>query len=531
MNGSLNQNFEGIVLDGASATPAVIARIANGEPVSVAPKTKDRVEKAYRILLQAAKEGHKIYGLTVGVGLNKDRPVLDASGQLDEAQLAVSRQFNAGLILSHAAGIGPALDERTARAVMAVRLNTILIGASGVRPAVMEMIVNFLNAKITPVIPCRGSIGEADITVLSHIGMAMLGRGDVFYEGKRIPAADAMRAAGLAPIELFAKDGLGIISSNAYAAGMGVLALIDMERLQHASQLVFALSLEALNGNISPILEDVTKLRKFPSFLRSAAALRNILKGSYLWDRDDDRALQDPLSYRTAPYILGVLDECMRGLAELMHIQINAADDNPAVVVGALPTSNLFQERRAYVDGGALFPTANFDPLPWVLSFEQYGISLAHHANAAAQRVSRLGSSYFTGLSRYLGTEETLHGLEVIDVPLFALVSEMHALAHPVSFDSVSLAGGVEDVATNAPLVVRRVRQQIDLMFSILAIELIHAAQAIDLRKQKVGNIKMSPTTGAFQNAFRNEVPFMDVDRPFTEDIARAEEFLKEYGR
>lgn len=519
-----------VALNGRDATPEMIVRVANGEAVAVNGESLDRVARAYAVLLQGAKEGQEIYGLTVGVGWNKDRKMVDAEGELTPELMEASREFNEGLLRAHSVGIGPDTVLPVVRAAMAVRLNNILTGGPGVQPHVAEMLIAFLNKGITPIMPSRGSVGQADMTLLSHIGLAMIGEGEVDYQGRRMPAADGLKAAGIEPLKPFGKDGLAILSSNAYAAGLAAIAIHDAEQLLRTSRLVYALSLEGLNGNVSPLLEDVAKLRPFPSHLSATAELRSVLDGSYLWQADDKRILQDPLSFRTAPYLLGTFADSLSRAKALVEIQINSSDDNPGIAVGAEPKSDLAQARRGYVDGGAVLPTANFEPLPWVIAFEELGIVLAHHTTASSERVLKLNNPTHTKLPRYLGTENTHHAFLVVEAPLMALATENRMLAQPVSFDSRPIAGGVEDVGTNAPFVMERVRAQIDNSFTIFSMELLHAAQAADLRLKEHPERKLATATASFHDAFRQKVPFLDHDRSMTPDIAAGSVFLKGYA-
>lgn len=519
-----------VLLNGRNTTPEMIVRVAKGEAVAVDGESLDKVERAYAVLLQGAKEGQEIYGLTVGVGWNKDRKMVDATGELTPELMEASREFNEGLLRAHSVGVGPDTAVPVVRAAMAVRLNNILTGGPGVQPHVAEMLIGFLNKGITPSMPSRGSVGQADMTLLSHIGLAMLGEGDVDYQGRRMPAGEALKSAGIEPLKPFGKDGLAILSSNAYAAGLAALAIHDAEQLLSTSRLVYALSLEGLNGNVSPLLEGVAALRPFPSHLSSTTELRALLEGSYLWQADDKRILQDPLSFRTAPYLLGSFADSLARTKALVQIQINSSDDNPGIVVGVEPKSDLFQARRGYVEGGAVLPTANFEPLPWIIAFEELGIVLAHHTTASSERVLKLNNPTHTKLARYLGTENTHHAFLVVEAPLMALATENRALAQPTSFDSRPIAGGVEDVGTNAPFVVERIRTQIDNSFTILSMELLHAAQAADLRLKEHPQRKLSTATASFHGAFRNKVPFLDRDRSMTPDIAAGAAFLKDYA-
>ncbi|MFM0742209.1 aromatic amino acid lyase [Paraburkholderia xenovorans] len=520
-----------IVLDGMSATPESIARIADGEELRVTREASERVVKGHDLILEAAVEGQRIYGLTVGVGLNKDLQMVDVNGKLTPEVLQASTRFNAALLHAHAAGVGPDMKVRTARAAMATRLNEMLIGASGVQPAVVEKLVQFLNLGITPAMPVDGSMGEADITILSHIGLTMMGEGDVYYRGVEMPAAQAMQMAEIQPIQPWGKDALGILSSNAYATGMAALALVDLNQLSRVAKLVYAMSLQGLNGNVSPFLEDALALHPFPYVVKTGATLRSMLGGSSLWQRDDARALQDPLSFRDAPFLLGEIDKSYDDDRKLIELQLNSSDDNPGAAIGVKAKSDLFQAKRAYVTnsaGGAILPNANFEPLPWVLSFQETGTALAQNSLAAAQRIVKLNDPRFTHLSRFLGTDHTLHAFGAMEKPPMMLAAENKELAMPVSLDYLPVAGDIEDIATNAPQAIRHVQKQIDNSFQLFGIELISAAQAVELR-QKEGGFTLSPDTAKLFSALRKVVPFRDEDRPFTPEFRAAAVLLKQY--
>lgn len=361
-------------------------------------------------------------------------------------------------------------------------------------------------------------------------GLAMLGEGDVYYRGRKLAAADALKLAGIATIYPYGKDALAILSSNAYSAGMAALALTDMASLARVSKLVFALGLQGLNGNVSPFREDTLALRPFPAALRAGAALRTLLAGSSLWNKDPDRPLQDPLSFRSGVYLLGEEDRTYDEARALLQVQLNSSDDNPGVAVSVAPKSNRAQDAAGYVDGGgAVLPSANFEPLPWVLAFEQLGLALGHNALASAQRIVKLNDSHLSGLSRFLGTEETVHAFGAMEKPPTALAMTIKTLATPVSLDYLPVAGGIEDIATNAPEVVQRVQKQIDASYTLLGLELVEAAQAIDLRRRRQPSFTLAPATQPLYRALRAKVAFLERDRPLTPDFRAADTLLRAY--
>jgi histidine ammonia-lyase len=519
-----------VELDGRHAGPDTITRIALGEAVAVAPAALERVRRSHEVLMAAAAAGQKIYGLTVGVGLNKDRQMVDAHGRLSPEVLEASRRFNVGLLHAHAGGVGPDAPVAEVRAAMAARLNALLDGGAGVQPSIVNAYVQWLNLGLTPAMPALGSLGEADITLLSHVGTAMLGEGEVYLQGRRQSAAQALQATGVAPITPVGKDALSMLSSNAWASGLAALALQDLDQFNRMSELVFALSLQALNGNVSPFLADTLALRPFAQTQAAGARLRGLLEGSSLWQDDGQRPLQDPLSFRTAVYLLGEQDLALQQARAQLALQLNSSDDNPGVAMGVRPASDRAQETRAYVAGqGAVLPSANFEPLPWVLALEKTGLALAHGALASAQRVVRLNDPAFTGLSRFLGTDQTIHAFGAMEKPAVALAMRSKLLAQPASLDSMAVAGNIEDVATNAPVVAQRLREQIDAGYQLLGVELVHAAQALDLRRARQPLWQLSPATAALHAALRERVAFLDRDRALTADFRAAAELLRSY--
>ena len=518
-----------ITLDGENLTPKDIAYISNGAKVDISKKAMQKAKKAHEVLLNAAKDGQKIYGLTVGVGLNKDRSFVDAKGNLDAEVIEASTKFNIGLIHAHCGGVGEDMPLKTARAVLATRLNNMLFAGAGVQEEVISLYKEFLNQDIIPVMPSVGSMGEADITILGHVGLAMLGEGEVYYKGEKMAAAEALKKAGLKPLSPFGKDSLSILSSNAYSAALASLALEDLKQADKMSKLVFALSLEALNGNVAPFSSEAASLRPFPQFEATAKQIREILKDSYLWDKDDSRALQDPLSYRDASYFFAAMSSSIQSLESLMKIQLNSSDDNPGIFIGEQPANAKFQESKLFTKGGAVVPTSNFEPLLWVIEFEKASIALAHNSKASSLRTIKLSDDNFTHLSRFLGTDKTVHAFGAMQKPFVALAGENEFLANPASLDYVPVAGNIEDVATNAPFVMQKFSKQIENFYSILGMELIHAAQAIDLRMQQNPNLKLSAQTKKLYDEYRKVVKFMDTDRPLTGDFRNSAKFLKEY--
>jgi histidine ammonia-lyase len=547
-----------LALDGKSLTRDQVHKVAvQQSQVAITPEAQKRVEQSYDLVIAAAEKGIPIYGVNFGVGQNKDKPII--IGPLTPEQRKNSIEFNKNNLRATSAAAGPDAPEVVVRAAMLIRLNTMLVGQTGAQPRVAELYRDFLNHKIHPVLPTRASVGEADITILAHIGLAMMGEGEVIYDGdsrqrERMSAKKAFAKANIgAPLEPFGKDSLAIMSSNAYAAAVAVLTLPDTFYLLAWSSKVFALSLEALNGNISPFLAFVNAVRPYPTQGSVAEDIRKELEGSFLWalweckhkSCDDKRALQDPLSFRTASHVLGVAYDALWAFEEALRMQINSSDDNPAVIYGIRPEADGPAQVKAYyvecdpkldpkhcddTPYGAVIPTANFEPLPWVVPLEAFNIALSHVSRAAAARMTRLGAYEFTKLTRFLAPDDKTLAYSAIQKAYAALDAEIQALSVPVSTNTVPLAGDIEDTATNSVEAASRLRRIVDDLFGIVAIELMHAAQAIDLRLQENPSLKLGVGTRGTFESFRTVVPFLDRDRPLTPDIAAATRYMRGSG-
>jgi histidine ammonia-lyase len=520
-----------VVLDGQDLTLGEVVSIARGgASVSVPPVAMQRVQQSFDVLLEAAREDKPIYGLTRGVGENKDKTVFPG-GQITPAGRHLSEQFNANLLRVQATATGRPAAAEVVRAAMAIRLNAMLIGHTGVESTVVQGLADFLNHGITPVVPTEGTVGEADIDILSHIGLALIGEGDVYYGGKTVLAATALKSAGLTPLVPFGKDALSIFSSNAYSAAIAILAAADAQHMLARAQQVFALSLEGLDGNIAPFLTAVQGVRAFPGQATVAAAVCGDLAGSYLFSLDPTRALQDPLSFRTFSQVVGSAEDILGRLDSQLVTQINTADDNPTVVIGAVPPPGATpQELAYYVHGsgveGAVVPTANFEPLSWVLQLESLSIALAHVSDTSAQRIMRLGTAEFTHLSRFLTADANQIGFAAIQKIPADLAAQNRRLADAVSLDVIPVAGDIEDTATNAAAVATNVSKLVENGFSILGIELMHAAQAVDLRQKTNPALALGRATRPFLHAYRQVVPFLDKDRNLSPDVAQSAAFL-----
>ncbi|MCE9793529.1 aromatic amino acid ammonia-lyase [Shewanella indica] len=524
--------MEQVVLDGKHMTQDQAWAIADGAKVKVASQARTKLVKAHELLMEAARLGKPVYGLTVGVGLNKDHKLFDANGKLSAAVMDASRSFNYSTLRAHSAGVGEPMPVRLTRVALAVRLNTILAGQTGVQPVVADLYEAYLNKGITPVIPSQGTVGEADILLASHVGLAMIGEWEVFYKGKRVSSREAMADAGIPLLEPMGKDALSILSNNAVAVAYAMKGYQDAKHLLEVSPTVFGLSLEGLNGNVAPFLPQTNDIRPFPYIQATTKDILAQLDGSYLWQLNDERPLQDPLSYRTTAYTLASAKKALVDLGEVIDIQINHSDDNPAVVLGASKDYSQFPQVAKYmVEGkGGVFPTTNFEPLPVALAVQNLSTALTHVSHNSVMRTIHLSDAHFTRLSRFLaGPENNGHAFGAIQKAFVDMQVRNKQLASPVSFDGVQIAGNIEDTFTNLKLASDNLVQIVDNTNTIYGLELLHSTQAVDLRKMHDKSLKQGKATGAMYEAYRQKVPFVSKDRPFTPDIQASHDFIANY--
>lgn len=525
-----------VTLTGADLTQDQAWRIAQGEEVAISKKAMKQVTDSNRLVMAAARAGVEIYGLTVGVGLNKDHHLFDAKGDLTPEVRKASIEFNRNILRSHSVGYGPALSKEVTRLAMVVRLNTMLTGRSGAQPRVVELYRDFLNKGVTPVVPTRGSIGDADITLASHIGSVMMGEWRAEVDGKVVSGAEALKMKGITPLVPEGKDGLGILSSNCVGVAMTMDAMRTMRQALKVSPIVYGLTLEGLNGNVAPFLAQTVNNHPLTGLKEAAAEMRATLKGSYLWNFDKTRALQDPLSFRTTVYTISEAKRALKELDELVNIQINSSDDNPGVILNASKEDfDKTQVKQYFVDKdgvkGAIIPSANFEPLPIAIAAQRATIALSHVSHNALHRTMRLDEDRFSGLARYLAgpNNPNGHAFGATEDSMVSIYAENIELANPISMHGTPVEGNIEDSASNLPRVAERLKRASNNMFDLYSMELLHNTQAIDLRKMKQDNVKLSDKTGALYNAYRKVVPFVDKDRIFSGDLENGIKILKSW--
>lgn len=525
-----------VTLDGKSLTIDQAWEIAEGKAdVAIAPAAADLVKQSHALVMAAAVKGRPVYGLTVGVGLNKDRKLFTADGKLTPEVLAASKAFNYNALRAHSAGVGPMMPTNLARLSMVIRLNTLLSGKSGAQLRVAELYRDFLNKGITPQIPSQGSVGEADILLASHVGSVMIGEWRAEVNGKIVDGKTALKDAGLEPLVPEGKDALAILSNNSVAVAYAVEAERNAKKILDLTPAVYGLSLEGLNGNIAPILPQTIGARPFEGLSQTAADMRAALKGSYLWNTSSERKLQDPLSYRVTVYGLSEARRAVKDLADQITVQINCTDDNPATLLNASEEyKDQPQVAQYFVNDknvkGAIIPSGNFNPLPVALALQRTSLAMAHLSHYSVQRTVHLDYDQFTGLPRFLAAPGNVgHAFGAVQKSFMGLHVDNMALAQPVSLYGMPVAGEIEDTFTNILQAAKRLVKIDENIMSIYSLELLHSAQAIDLRRMKDKSLKLSDTTEKLFKAYRAKVPFVERDRIFTDNIADGVKVLENF--
>jgi histidine ammonia-lyase len=352
---------------------------------------------------------------------------------------------------------------------MVTRVNGMLKAGVGVRRELIELLVALLNAHVHPVVRMVGSVGQGDLSEMADIGKVLIGRGWAEYRGETLPGATALARAGLAPMPLGPKEALGLISANGVTIGRGSLVLNDAADLIESMQIAAALSFEAFAANLSIIHPGVAWARPHGGLQTSMSRLRELLEDSRLWSPGAARNLQDPLSIRCVPQTHGAVYDALSVARGMMEIELNSSSDNPLVLV----------------EEGAIVSVGNFDVTSLAMAFDYVRLGLAHAAQVANERVQKLLWSHFSGLPTGLATRDgPTGGLRPLGRTFAALASEARFLANPVSLDyHGQLAEGVEDHASMAPLAVNTTSSLVSLLHRLVALELIVAAQGVDLRQ------------------------------------------------
>jgi histidine ammonia-lyase len=482
-----------ITLTGSDATIAAVVRAARGgAKVALSNEARARVVAARTVVERLAQSDEAIYGVNSALGANTGKPI-----PLDERAAYQQRAVRA-----RAVGVGARHPTDVVRAMMFARAAGMAAGGSGVSPDVLDALIALLNAAVHPVVPSKGSIGVADLAPLSHLALPLFGEGSAEFRGEVLRGDVALERAGLRPVTLGAKDGIALISANAATVGHAALVVNDASCALDALNVATALSFEGFRANLSPLDSRVQAARPAPGQGDIARRLTSLLAGSSLWQTGAARRVQDPLSLRCVTQVHGAALAALRTARDHVELELNSAADSPLVLT----------------DAGEMLSTGNFHIPGFTLAFETLGLAFAHAALTCVQRCQKLFNPALSGLPLQLTTRGPEHsGFATVQKTLTALYDEIRHEANPATLDSLPVSEAVEDHAPMAPYVVAKTAAIVANLQYLVAIELLAAAQAVDLRELPQG--ALGKGTQAAYAAVRTRVPRLDEDRPLGPDI------------
>lgn len=481
-----------IQLNGENLTLQVFQKIVlNGELAGATEESLSRVHDSRKAVESIVENGKVVYGITTGFGKLSD--VFIDREHVEDLQI--------NLIRSHACGVGAPFPEEVARGMLLLRANALLKGFSGVRPIVIERLLDLLNTKIHPVIPQQGSLGASgDLAPLSHLALVLVGEGEVIYQGTRRETEEVYRELGWDALTLTAKEGLALINGTQAMTSQGAVTLLKAIRLARLAEVTSALTMEALEGVRNAFDEEVHLARGYVEQIEVARRMRLYLEGSLLITEQGEKRVQDAYSLRCIPQVHGASWQALNYVIEKVTIEMNAATDNPLIFDG----------------GDKIISGGNFHGQPIALAMDFLKIAMAEFANISERRIERLVNPQLNDLpaflSRHPGVES---GAMILQYTAASLVSENKTLAHPASVDSIPSSANQEDHVSMGTIGSRHAAQIIENVGRVLAIEYFCAMQALEFRDQT----KMAPRTLALYEAGRKVAPAIDHDRVFSKDI------------
>ncbi|HEY3523866.1 MAG TPA: histidine ammonia-lyase [Candidatus Limnocylindrales bacterium] len=461
-----------VMLTGANLTVAAVESVARrGAEVRLDSDARTRMAESRSVLERLVAEGELVYGVTTGFG---DLATTFVSP--DEAATLQER-----LLLSHAAGVGPPFERDVVRAMLLLRANTLALGHSGCRPELVERLSDFLRLGIHPVVPEQGSVGASgDLAPLAHLALPLIGRGHAEIGGQVVPGLVALRETGLEPLVLAPKEGLALLNGTQLMSALGALLLADAERLVRTASVVAAMTVEALLGTEVAYAAAYQLARPHPGQIAVAAELRHLLRGSEVQSahHGSRHKVQDPYSLRCVPQVHGAVRDALDHLGRVLEIELNSATDNPLVFPEPAAPDAVATGSGRVISGG------NFHGEPVALALDFAKLAVAELGSISERRTALLVDPRLNGgLPAFLSPEPgTNSGLMLAQYTAAALASEDKVLVHPASADTIPTSANQEDHVSMGPIAGRHARSVLANVERILAIELVCAAQALDLR-------------------------------------------------
>ena len=454
-----------------------------------------RIAAASALVDKIVATGEAAYGINTGFGLL-------AQTRIPTEQLELLQR---NLLLSHAAGVGAALPDEVVRLTLALKINALARGHSGITSGLMDALLALLEHGVYPVIPAQGSVGASgDLAPLAHLSTALLGLGHVRVRGTMLPAADGLAMAGLKPIKLHAKEGLALINGTQVSTALALAGLFGAEDVFAAAVIAGAMSVDALKGSDSPFDERIQQLRGQPGQIAVAREYRELIAGSAIRASHlDCTRVQDPYSFRCQPQVMGACLDLIRNCAVTLELEANAVTDNPLL----------------FTEGGDVLSGGNFHAEPVAFAADTLALAIAEIGNLSERRTAVLVDPKMSGLPPFLVQNSGLNsGFMIAQVTAAALVAENKTIAAPASVDSIPTSANQEDHVSMATHAARRLRAMVDNAAAVVGIELLAAAQGIDFHRPA----KSSAPLEEVHAAIRKDVPFYAADRYFAPDIEAA---------
>ncbi len=492
-----------VTLNGASLTLEEVARVArHGEPVELDQHASKKMRASREVVERLAAGEEPVYAVNTGVGLLADTRV--SAEDLDQLQRNVVR--------SHACGVGEPLPREVVRAMMLIRANVLAIGVSGIRPLVARRLCGMLNHGVTPVVPSRGSVGASgDLAPLAHMALVLIGEGEAEYGGKRMAGGAAMESAQIEPVKLHPKEGISLVNGTQAMLALGSLSLLDAQDLAEAADVACAMSTDALRGTPRAFDARIHEVRPHPGQQASARLLEKLMEGSEIRASHKHCGhVQDAYSMRCAPQVHGAVRDTLTEARRVFSIELNSATDNPLV----------FGED--IVSGG------NFHGQHLALAMDYMAIALTALAGISERRIDRLVNPMLNeGLPPFLAGHAGLEsGFMMVQVTAAALAAECRVLAAPASPGSITTSGNKEDFVSMGMTSALKLRQVVEHVRTVMAIEMMTAAHALDCRAP----LKTSPVLERLRERLREVSPQRKGDEPFAQAISAVSEWLQRWS-
>ncbi|MBK9321900.1 MAG: histidine ammonia-lyase [Bdellovibrionaceae bacterium] len=491
-------------LTGQSITLDSLYEIANNSEIraELAASARANMQKSRDYIEGRIKNGEVMYGVNTGFGAFSSVRISDSEIE----------QLQKNLIRSHSMGIGEPFSKKQSRAMMVLRANALARGHSGVRPAVVDKILEFLNHDIIPVIPSQGSVGASgDLAPLSHLALAIIGEGEVWQNGQVVAAQKVLSEKKMSPLDLKAKEGLSMINGCQVMTSVGLLAAWEARRLLWLADLAGAMSLEGLRGSRKPFDPLISATRPHPGEAKTA---RNLLK--LMGEKSEiseshavnDPRVQDAYSLRCMPAVHGAAKDALRYIVKVLEIEANSSTDNPLV----------------FADDNKVLSCGNFHGMPVAHAMDFAGIAISSQASISECRISKLISPQMSELPAFLAPNGGLNsGHMIVQVAAASLVSENKVLAHPASVDSIPTSAEKEDHVSMGTIAARKFEKILRNAENVVAMELLSATQALDL----LSPLKPTAAVKAAYDLIRKTVPFAKEDRYFAKDVEAIKEMME----